>query len=143
MQCFARPLLVAAGVLVLGTPWCRGQGISPRFDLDARVKDGKVELRLKYGRNITGLVKLLVKDKDGKPLWTVAASGQTPIRKITYGEAPVDPCYKGEPQEYPPDDKQPKDIRGKEVQIQVRYRFNSLLGPGVEIYDKTIIVPKK
>jgi hypothetical protein len=136
-------LLLAAGVLVLGAPGCRGQGISPRFDLETTVKGGKVELRLKYGRNVTGLVRLLVEDGDGKPLWVVAASGQTPIRKVTYGEVPTDPCYKGDPQEYPPRGKQPKVILGKEVRIRVHYRFNSPLGPGVEIYEKKVIVPEK
>ena len=107
----------------------------------ATVREAQVEFELAYGRNVDGIVKFVVENGEGKSLWVVAASGQNGIRKITFGIVPLDPSYSGTQQQHPSGNQKPEDIRGKQIRIQVHYRCKSLLGPGVEIYDRTVDVP--
>jgi hypothetical protein len=85
-----------------------------------------------------------VQDEEGRPLWIVSGSGQNGIRKITYGVPPFDRSYLGgrpQQQGLPTGNKLPEDIIGKEIRIKVHYRFKSLFGPGIEIYEATVAVP--
>jgi RNA polymerase sigma-70 factor (ECF subfamily) len=107
------------------------------------LKDGQVVFDLEYGRRVTGLVRFIVEDGDRKELWNVEASGQNAIKQITYGVVPVDPRYSLKQQQYPAENKPPKDIRGKTVRVSVHYRYSNPLGPGVEICETTVRVPEK
>lgn len=111
----------------------------------ATVKDGKVVFDLEYGRRVTGLVQFIVKDENGKTLWSVRASGQTPIKQVTYGVVPADPSYDPtylKQQAYPEDGQPPADIRGKTVRLRIDYRFVQF-GAGVEIYEIPLQIPKE
>jgi RNA polymerase sigma factor (sigma-70 family) len=108
-----------------------------------RVIDGQVQFDVAYGRNVTGISAFIVEDEQGNPLWSVRASGQNNIKKITYGVVPVDRNYAGRQQEVPADGTKPEDIRGKKVRIEVDYRDMALFGPGTEVYRDTVEVPKE
>jgi RNA polymerase sigma factor (sigma-70 family) len=111
--------------------------------LGPTLKGGKVVFDLEYGRSVTGLVRFIVEDSDGKKLWEVEASGQTAIKQITYGVVPADPRYSLQQQKYPAGGNPPQDIRGRTVRVTAHYRFTVPLGPGVEIYVITVRVPEK
>jgi RNA polymerase sigma-70 factor (ECF subfamily) len=107
------------------------------------LKDGKVVFDLEYGRSVTGLVRFIVEDAEGKRLWEFEASGQNAIKQITYGVVPKDPRYAPQQQQYPAGGKAPADILGKTVRVRADYRYTIPLGPGVEIYETTVPVPEK
>ncbi len=109
----------------------------------ATVKDGKVEFGLSHGKNVTGVVRFIVSDDTGEVLWSVMASGQNPVRHIVYGVPPADPSYAGRRQLVPADGAAPADIRGRTVRVRVDYRFTTFLGPGTEVYETTIAVPRE
>jgi RNA polymerase sigma-70 factor (ECF subfamily) len=107
------------------------------------VKDGKVEFELAYGRNVTGIVRFVVEDGAGQRRWVVAGSGQNDIRRVTYGVVPFDRSFAGRQQEFPRENAAPADVRGQTVRLQVHYRVSTPLGPGVEIYEAALAIPRE
>jgi hypothetical protein len=58
---------------------------------------------------------------------------------VVYGQLPADGSLK---QTFPEDGSPPADIRGQTVQVRVTNRFQVAFGPGQEITDVSVAVPK-
>jgi len=137
-------LLVLAGVAVY-VVGCTMTKLGEALQTDTKVgvrattANGWVELDLTYGKEATGITTITFTDSDGNKLWEVAGQGSAKPAKVVYGQLPADGSLK---QVYPEDGSPPADIRGKTVQVRVVNRFQVAFGPGQEITDVTVIVPK-
>ena len=137
-------LLTLAGVVVYAVG-CTVVKVGQALDTDTKVAvnastaNGQLELDLKYGHEVTGITTITFTDTAGNKLWELTGQGTTKPAKVVYGQVPADGSLQ---QTYPEDGKPPPDIRGKTVQVRVNNRFQVALGPGHEITDVTLEVPK-
>jgi hypothetical protein len=137
-------LLVLAGlaVYVVGCTLAKvGQALQTdtKVGVRATTSNGQLELDLSYGNEATGITTITVTDPTGKTLWEVSGQGTAKPAKVVYGQLPADGSLK---QVSPDDGSPPPDIRGKTVQIRVVNRFQVAFGPGQEVTDLTVEVPK-
>ena len=137
-------LLVLTGVVVYVVGCAIGQvGQALQTDTKVAVRpittSGRLELDLSYGNEATGIVTITVTDAAGNRLWEVSGQGQEKPAKVIYGQLPEDGSLK---QVYPEDGKPPADIRGQTVHVRVTNRFQVAFGPGQEVTDLIVEVPK-
>ena len=107
--------------------------------VQAITTNSQLELNLTDGTEATGIVTITFTDAAGNKLWEVAGSGSAKPAKVVYGQLPADGSLK---QTFPEDGSPPKDIRGQTVTVRVTNRFQVAFGPGQEITDVTVPVPK-
>jgi hypothetical protein len=69
----------------------------------------------------------------------VTGQGSEKPAKVIYGQLPADGSLK---QTFPEDGKPPPDIRGQTVKVEVDNRYQIALGPGHEMTQVTVTVPK-
>jgi len=137
-------LLILAGVVVYAVG-CAVVKVGHALETDTKVAanattaNGQLELDLKYGHEATGITTITVTDTAGNKLWEVSGLGTAKPATVVYGQVPADGSLK---QTFPEDGSPPPDIRGKTVQVRVNNRFQVALGPGQEITDLTVEVPK-
>jgi RNA polymerase sigma factor (sigma-70 family) len=112
---------------------------------EVKINDGQIDFEFDYGRRVQGISRFVVADSAGNRLWAINGSTQNGIRSITYGVPPADKTHflRVQQQEFPEKNQKPADIRGKEVRIKVSYTHSTFLGPGQEIYETTVEVPKE
>ncbi len=144
--------LVVAGVLVylswpaLASRFGVASGPAPpsntRAAFQTKVANGQVEFEMAYGRDVTGIVRVTVTDPDGTLLWVLSGPGQGRTPKVVYGVVPADGQFRWV-QEWPVDGRPPPDIRGPRVKVRIDTRFSIPFGPGVEIAEAEIDVPKE
>jgi hypothetical protein len=137
-------VLVLAGLAVYLAGCAVGQvGQILQTDTKVVVKpitmNGRLELDLTYGNEATGITSITVTDAAGNTLWEVIGQGSVKPAKIVFGWLPADGSLK---QSVPEDGSPPPDIRGKAVRVRVVNRFQVAFGPGQEITDLTVEVPK-
>jgi hypothetical protein len=137
-------LLVIGGVVVYLVGYAVGQmGQALQTDTKVGVQpttaNGQLELNLTYGMNATELTTLTVTDTAGNTLWEVTGHPSAKPAKVAYGQLPADGSLK---QMFPEGGAPPADARGKTVQVRVVNRFQVALGPGQEVTDVTVEVPK-
>jgi hypothetical protein len=113
-----------------------------RAAFQTKVTGGQVEFEMVYGRDVTGIVRVTVTDPDGTQLWVLSGPGQGRTPKIVYGVVPADGQFRWA-QEWPVDGTPPPDIRGRRVKVRIDTRFSIPFGPGVEISEAEIDVPKE
>lgn len=101
--------------------------------------NGQLELDLTYGHEATGISMITFTDAAGNKLWEVSGQGTEKPAKVVYGQLPADGSFK---QAFPEDGKPPPDIRGQTVKVQVDNRYQIALGPGHEMTEVTVTVPK-
>jgi hypothetical protein len=137
-------LLVVAGVAVY-VVGCTVAKLGEAMQTDTKVgvnattATGRLELDLTYGKEATGITTITFTDSDGNKLWEVAGQGSAKPAKVVYGQLPADGTLK---QVFPEDGSLPAKSRGKTVQIRVVNRFQVAFGPGQEVTDVTVAVPK-
>jgi hypothetical protein len=137
-------LLVLAGVTVYVAGCALGK-VGEAIQTDTRVAvrptaaNGRPELDLTYGNEATGIVTITFTDAQGNTLWEVSGQGQEKPARVVYGRLPADGSLK---QVFPTDGSPPADVRGQTVHVRVVNRFQVALGPGQELTDVTIEVPK-
>jgi hypothetical protein len=105
----------------------------------ATAVNGRLELDLTYGKDVTGLTTITVTDEEGNILWEVGGQGSAKPAKVIYGQLPVDGSLE---QSFPVDGSPPTDIRGETVYVRIINRFQVAFGPGQEVTDVTVEVPK-
>src|SRR5262249_55126665 len=110
-----------------------------KVGVNSTTANGRLELDLTYGTETTGITTITFTDSDGNNLWEVAGQGSAKPDKVVYGQLPADGTLK---QVSPEDGSPPADVRGKTVQIRVVNRFQVAFGPGQEVTDLTLVVPK-
>jgi hypothetical protein len=110
-----------------------------KVGVQATTTNGQLELGLSYGKEATQLNLVTVTDTAGNKLWEVSGAPSAKPAKIVYGKISADGSIK---QVFPEDGSPPADIRGKTVNIRVVNRFQVALGPGQEVTDITVNVPK-
>jgi hypothetical protein len=110
-----------------------GCGQSPRIDVTARIEDGEVVFDIPH-TGINGLLRFIVKDEEGKSLWSVDLTYETG-HKIMYGEVP-----KGGKQQLPADGTRPPRIGGRAVVVIVKYQYDDQV-PSADSFSKTIHIP--
>jgi hypothetical protein len=101
--------------------------------------NGQLELDLTYGNEATGISLISFTDAAGDTLWELSGQGSEKPAKVVYGQLPADGSLK---QTFPEDGKPPADIRGQTVVIKVNNRFQVAFGPGHEMTEVTVTVPK-
>lgn len=101
--------------------------------------NGQLELDLTYGNEATGISMITFTDAAGNKLWEVTGQGSEKPAKVIYGQLPADGSLK---QTFPEDGKPPPDIRGQTVKVEVDNRYQIALGPGHEMTQVTVTVPK-
>jgi hypothetical protein len=101
--------------------------------------NGQLELDLTYGNEATGISMITFTDAAGNKLWEVTGQGSEKPAKVIYGQLPADGSLK---QTFPEDGKPPQDIRGQTVKVEVDNRYQIALGPGHEMTQVTVTVPK-
>jgi len=111
-----------------------------KVGVHAAMANGLPELNLTYGKEATGIVTITFTDADGNKLWEVGGQGSAKLAKVVYGQLPTDGSLK---QVFPEDGSPPADVRGKTVQVRVVNRFQVALGPGQEVTEMTVVVPKE
>jgi hypothetical protein len=137
--------LLVVGVVVVYMVGCAVGKVGESLQTDTKVAviattaNGKMELDLSYGGKATGITTITVMDAQGDKLWEVSGQGTAKPAKVEYGQLPADGSLK---QVFPEDGKPPADIHGKTVQVRVVNRFQVAFGPGQEITDVTVDVPK-
>jgi hypothetical protein len=138
-------LAVVAGVAIYAVGCAIGK-VADAVRTDTKVAarattaDGRLELDLSYGTEATGIVTITVTNVDGEKLWEVTGQGaSSKPAKVVYGELPADGSLK---QSFPEDGKPPPDIRGQTVQVRIVNRFQVAFGPGQEVTDLTVEIPK-
>jgi hypothetical protein len=137
-------LLVLAGVALYAVG-CTVAKVGQALQTDTKVgvrsitANGRLELDLTYGDETTGIATITFTDAAGEKLWEVIGNGQTKPAKVVYGQLPADGSLK---QVFPDDGSPPADIRGKTVKVRVTNRFQVAFGPGQEITDLTVEMPK-
>jgi hypothetical protein len=137
-------LLVVAGVVVY-VVGCTVAKVGEALQTDTKVgvrpttTNGRLELDLTYGNEATQLNTLTVTDAAGNTLWEVSGAPSAKPAKIVCGQIPADGSIK---QVFPADGSPPADIRGKTVHIRVFNGFRVAFGPGQEVTDVSIEVPK-
>ena len=137
-------LLILAGVVVYAVG-CAVVKVGHALETDTKVAvrpttvNGRLELDLTYGKEATGITTITFSDTAGNKLWELTGQGTTKPASVVYGQVPADGSLK---QTFPEDGAPPPDIRGKTVQVRVTNRFQVALGPGQEISDLTVEVPK-
>lgn len=135
-------LLAVLAIYVLG---CAIGKVGQALQTDTKVAvravtaNGQLELDLTYGNEATGITTITVTDAAGNKLWEVAGQGSAKPAKVVYGQLPADGSLT---QIFPEDGKPPPDIRGQTVQVRMTNRFQVAFGPGQEITDVTVAVPK-
>jgi hypothetical protein len=107
--------------------------------VNATTANGLPELNLTYGKEATGIVTITFSGGDGNKLWEVAGQGSAKPAKLVYGQLPADGSLK---QIHPENGSPPADVRGQTVQVRVVNRFQVAFGPGQEVADVTVVVPK-
>jgi hypothetical protein len=135
-------LLAGVAVYVVGCTMAKvGEAIQTDTKVGVRTltANGRLELDLTYGKEATGITTITFSDNNGNKLWEVAGQGQERPAKVVYGQLPADGSLR---QVFPDDGSAPLDIRGKKVNIRVVNRFQVALGPGQEVTDVTMEVPK-
>lgn len=110
-----------------------------RVGVRPRTADGRLELDLTFGNEATGLTSVTVTDPAGETLWELTTQGQEKPAKVVYGQVPADGPFK---QTVPRDGSPPPDLRGRTVQVRVVNRYQVAFGPGQEVTDLTVEVPK-
>ncbi|HKB03016.1 MAG TPA: hypothetical protein VKD90_12400 [Gemmataceae bacterium] len=137
-------LLVLVGLAVYAVGCTLGK-VAEALQTDTKVairattSNGQLELDLSYGKEATGITTITVAEMDGNRLWEVSGQGTAKPAKVNYGQLPADGSLK---QVFPEDGSPPPDIRGKRVQVRVVNRFQVAFGPGQEVTDLTVEVPK-
>jgi hypothetical protein len=137
--------LAAVGWLAVYLIGCAIGKVGEALQTDTKVAvratavNGRLELDLTYGKDVTGLTTITVTDEEGNILWEVGGQGSAKPAKVVYGQLPEDGSLK---QAFPVDGSPPMDIRGQTVQIRVVNRFQVAFGPGQEVTDVTVEVPK-
>jgi hypothetical protein len=101
--------------------------------------NGQLELDLSYGNEATGISMITFTDAAGNKLWELSGQGWEKPAKVVYGQLPADGSLK---QTFPEDGKSPPDIRGQTVKVEVDNRYQIALGPGHEMTQVTVTVPK-
>jgi hypothetical protein len=137
-------LLVLAGVVFYAVGCAVGKlGQALQTDTKVGVRpttaNGQLELELSYGNETTGITTITVTDAEGNKLWEVSGQGQEKPARVVYGQVPADGSLK---QTFPEDGTPPADVRGKKVVVRVVNRFQVAFGPGQEVTDVTVEVPK-
>lgn len=135
-------VLVGLAVYVIGCTLGKvGQALQTDTKVGVRptAANGQLELDLTYGNEATGITTITFTDAEGNTLWEVSGQGQTKPAKVVYGQVPADGSLK---QVFPEDGKPPPDVRGKTVKVRVVNRFQVAFGPGQEVTDVTVEVPK-
>jgi hypothetical protein len=138
-------LLVLAGAVFYAVGCAIGK-VGQALQTDTRVAvrptapNGRPELDLTYGNEVTGIVSITFTDAEGNKLWEVSGrGGQDKPAKVAYGQLPADAQLK---QDFPEDGSPPADVRGQTVRVRVVNRFQVALGPGQELTDVSVEVPK-
>ena len=135
-------LLAVLAVYALG---CAIGKVGQALQTDTKVAvravttNGQLELDLTYGNEATGISLITFTDAAGNKLWEVTGQGSEKPAKLIYGQLPADGSLK---QTFPEDGKPPPDIRGQTVTVQVTNRFQVAFGPGQEMTDVTVPVPR-
>ncbi len=109
--------------------------------LNPAVLIGPPEFDLTYGKDVTDLSVFIVKDSQGNVLWTLSGNNSLTPAKIVYGTLPAGPAGSWK-QDFPLDNKAPRDIRGKSIQVEIDCRYNIALGPGHQRNDAEFDIPK-
>ena len=133
--------VVIAALISLNLVGC---GQRPRIDVLVTIEDGHVVFDLPHsGMNYINNVKVL--GDDGKPLWHIHVGGQKwqgKSLKITYGVLPpAETDSNSAPHQFFPRENQPpRDIRGKTVQVEVYYQYDSP-APSMATFRKSVEIP--
>jgi hypothetical protein len=101
------------------------------------LRNGRVEFDLVYGRDTTGIVRFILTDPAGQPIWELHGDSQTKPPKVVYGQVPT-----GWTQVFPDAKGELPDIRGRRVKMRIDTRFQVMFGPGVEVNEGEADVPK-
>lgn len=101
------------------------------------VRNGQVDFDLVYGRETTGINSFLLSDSTGKRIWELTGGGEAKPAKVVYGQVPA-----GWKQVFPVGDENLPDIRGTKVKVRIDTRFHVAFGPGVEVNEGEVDVPK-
>jgi hypothetical protein len=133
--------IAGVAVYVVGCTIAKvGEGLTDtKVGVRATTANGRLQLDLTYGNEVTGISTITFTDEDGNKLWEVAGQGVEKPAKLVYGQLPADGSLK---QVFPEEGAPPADIRGKTVHVRVNNRFQVAFGPGHELTDVTVEVPK-
>src|SRR5262249_4053683 len=138
--------LLVLAVLVVYVVGCAMGKVGQALQTDTKVAvrpttaNGHLQLDLTYGNEATGIVTITFTDAQGNTLWEVRGQGQEKPAKVVYGQLPADGSLQQTfPEKGAPP---PPDVRGQTVQVRVVNRFQVALGPGQEVTDVTVTVPK-
>jgi hypothetical protein len=85
--------------------------------------------------DLNGLLRFRVDDEGGAVLWQIDLSSEQG-RRITYGLVPT-----SGKQLVPANGTAPPDIRGRRVQVRVKYQYDEFTAPSAAEFKKTIQVP--
>jgi hypothetical protein len=137
--------LLVLAVLAIYVVGCTVAKVGQALRTDTKVAvratttSGQLELDLSYGNEATGITTITVTDPTGNKLWEVSGQGTTKPPRVVYSQLPAGGSLK---QVFPEDGSPPPDIRGKTVQVRVVNRFQVAFGPGQEVTDLSVEVPK-
>jgi hypothetical protein len=137
--------LLVLAVLLVYVVGCAVGKVGQALQTDTKVAvrpttaNGQLELDLSYGNEATGIVTITFTDAQGNTLWEVRGNGQEKPARVVYGQLPADGSLQ---QTFPEKGAPPVDVRGQTVQVRVVNRFQVALGPGQEVTDVTVTVPK-
>ena len=138
--------LAVVWVVVVYAVGCALGKVGQALQTDTRVAvrpvtaSGGLELHLRYGSEATGITTITFTDAQGDKLWEVSGQGSAKPPTVVYGQLPADGSLK---QLFPEDGLPPADVRGRTVQVRVVNRFQVAFGPGQEVTDVTVEVPKQ
>jgi hypothetical protein len=135
-------VLAALAIYAVGCAFGKvGQALQTDTKVAVRAvtTNGQLELDLTYGNEATGISMITFTDAAGNKLWEVTGQGSEKPAKVIYGQLPADGSLK---QTFPEDGKPPPDIRGQTVKVEVDNRYQIALGPGHEMTQVTVTVPK-
>ncbi|OWK42233.1 hypothetical protein FRUB_04311 [Fimbriiglobus ruber] len=103
-----------------------------------KLRNGQIEFDLVYGRETTGIVRFIISDPDGTPVWELSGGSQNKPPKVVYGQVPV-----GWTQVFPAGNVAPPEIRGRRVKVRIDTRYQIPFGPGVEVNEGDVNIPQE
>jgi hypothetical protein len=115
-----------------------GCGQKPRLDASAEIRKDRIIFVLSI-KDINVLLHFRVKDESGNQIWDVHLSYDM-SHEIEYGVLPTNGNMAAR-QLFPPEDKQPVNIRGKTVIVSIEYQYDAI-APSAGTFKKTLKIPQ-